>query len=88
MADCVFVTATLILTLSFIATGIGFFAPFWVTVDRALSPVADQGLWGACSAGECTWFWSNDFAWGKQLDGNISLGYYQIVYSLYTFFLR
>lgn len=60
MASCLFVSATLVLTLAFIATGITFFAPFW-----AYEVGADRGLWGQCSNGDCTWFWEDDYKWGK-----------------------
>ncbi|ELU09053.1 hypothetical protein CAPTEDRAFT_224699 [Capitella teleta] len=64
MASCLFVSATLVLTLAFIATGIAFFAPFWLSdSDKGHK---DIGLWGECEKEGCTWFWQNDYDWAKE----------------------
>eukprot|EP00914_Ancora_sagittata_P006064 GHVO01012246.1.p1 GENE.GHVO01012246.1~~GHVO01012246.1.p1 ORF type:complete len:175 (-),score=10.81 GHVO01012246.1:234-758(-) len=60
MASCMFVSASLVLTLAFIASGIAFFAPFWRSQNGT-----DSGLWGECSAGNCKWFWENDYTRAK-----------------------
>lgn len=68
MTNCIFVTATLFQTLAFIATGIAFFAPFWREEGQT-----GTGLWGTCTSSECTWFWEDNYTWGKELTGSVSL---------------
>lgn len=68
MASCLFVTATLMLTLSFIAAGIAFFGPYWMSIPPKVPNVGrrvEHGLWARCDGGVCAWIWENDFTASK-----------------------
>jgi hypothetical protein len=59
-----------LLLLSFVATGVAFFAPFWLI---SLTDGHTEGLWGYCPIDmDCIWFHENDFAREKILPGESS----------------
>ncbi|ELT99878.1 hypothetical protein CAPTEDRAFT_225145 [Capitella teleta] len=67
MASCLLMVALTMLLLSFVATGVAFFAPFWLV---SLTDHHTEGLWGYCPAmQDCQWFYEDDFAIEKNHRG-------------------
>jgi len=59
------VTASIVLTFAFLAVGISFFAPYWMSnvTDDGIVPStsSDRGLWAQCGL-ECYWFWEDGYS--------------------------
>lgn len=67
MASAVSFVGLSLLLMAFVATGVAFFAPFWLV---SLSDTHTEGLWGYCPPDQdCIWFFEDDFAWEKTHPG-------------------